>query len=144
MPRWTTWTILAIGFGAALPPTCMAGAAPPAPARFAISMDQALWKKWGFQYPVTYVFQLGDAAGDVQVRRRDGDAGPWKVLPQEASNGFFNGIECLRLDRQGKRACVSVGFQSSNTIQLEFAGGGAVQFDRVAKYYDDRKAAYTL
>jgi len=111
--------------------------------RFAISIDREAWRKFGFQYPATYVFQVGEVPPDAKVRRRDG-SGPWTTLDAKIAADFFNGVECVRLDRQNRRAYVSVGFRTASTIELEFAGAGPVKFESVARYYDARKAAYTL
>jgi hypothetical protein len=114
------------------------------PPRFTVSIDHGMWSKWGFQYPVTYVFQLSDVQPDAAMRRRDSGAAPWKPLARKASAEFFQGVECVRFDRAGNKAFVSVGFQTSNTVELEFVGVGSAKFDSAAKYYDGRKAAYTL
>ena len=122
-----------------------AGAAPPAPnTTFVITIDSAAQKKFGFQYPATYVFQLAEASPHVRVERRNGDSGSWKALEQKKAADFFNGVECVRLDAKAGRAYVSVGFKESSTIQLKFTGARPVKFDSVAKYYDGRKSAYTL
>jgi hypothetical protein len=110
--------------------------------RFAISIDRAKWEQFGFQYPATYVFQLsGNPEG---VMRRSGESGPWTRLPEKTAADFFNGVECVRFDRGAKRAYVSVGFHAANTIELEFPGADSARFEGVARFYDGRKAAYTL
>jgi hypothetical protein len=78
------------------------------------------------------------------VKRRDSDSAAWTRLRETGPADFFNGIECVRLDRAGNRAYVSVGFKTTNSIELEFPGAESVRFESVARYYDDRKAAYTL
>jgi hypothetical protein len=122
------------------------GGAPPAAkdSQFVISINAPAWKKFGFRYPVTYVFQLPGDARDAQVQRRDGASGPWTPLESRAASDFFNGVECVRFDPATKKAYVSVGFGASNTTMLRFADVRSVKFDSVAKYYDGRKAAYTL
>ena len=112
--------------------------------RFAISIDRAMWDKWGFQYPATYVFGLSRTGPDTEVKRRDEDSAGWTTLEKKTSADFFNGVECVRFDRDVNKAYVSVGFKTSNTIRLEFVGAGSVQFEAAARYYDGRKAAYTL
>jgi hypothetical protein len=57
---------------------------------------------------------------------------------------FFNGIECVRFDKETKRAYVSVGFNTRNRIYLKFTNVETVTFISVARYYDDRNAAYTI
>ena len=113
-------------------------------ATFAISIDQAKWKKWGFQYPVTYVFQLPDLRSDAKVLRRDRASDRWKQLEEKAASDFFNGIECVRFDKAHKKAYVSVGFGASNTVELQFAEVPSAKFEAIARYYDNRKATYTL
>ena len=109
-----------------------------------ITIDQAAWSKWGLQYPATYVFQVTECSADAAVKRRDAAKGAWTALPQKTADEFFNGIECVRFDRAQQQAYVSVGFQSSPTIELEFSGVGSATFTTIAKYYDGRQAAYTL
>jgi len=89
-------------------------------------------------------FQLSNVQPDAAVRCRDSGAAPWKPLARRASDEFFQGVECVRFDRAGSKAFVSVGFQTNNTVELEFVGVGSAKFDSAARYYDGRKAAYTL
>ena len=119
-------------------------AATPTPTTFTISIDQDKWQKWGFQYPVTYVFRLSAIPPNVEVERRDRASEPWTPLEKKTAADFFNGVECVRFDAARNEAQVSVGFRTSNTIELRFAGAGSAEFDSVARYYDSRKAAYTL
>jgi hypothetical protein len=109
-----------------------------------ITVDQAAWSKWGLQYPATYVFQVTECSADAAVKRRDAATGEWTALPGKTADEFFNGVECVRFDRAQQQAYVSVGFQSSPTIELEFSGVGSATFATIAKYYDGRQAAYTL
>lgn len=118
-----------------------------------ISIDVQAWKRWGFQYPVTYVFRASRVHLGTEVLRRDGSAGGWERLPKRTSADFFNGIECVRLEEQpgppdassaSARIYVSVGFHGAPVIELRFDGAGEVRFDSIARYYDGRRAAYTL
>ncbi len=119
-------------------------AEPAAVARFSIAVDRGMWEKWGFQYPVTYVFHTSELAADAAARWRDSGTAAWTALKQKTADDFFNGVECVRFDRAANRAYVSVGFHASPSIELEFRGAGPVRFEAVAKYYDGRRAAYTL
>ncbi len=121
-----------------------AAAEPAAAPKFSIAIDRGLWEKWGFQYPATYVFRADDLAANAEVRRRDAAATAWTSLKQRTPDDFFNGVECVRFDRAANRVYVSVGFPTSPTIELEFRGAGPVRFEAAAKYYDGRRAAYTL
>ncbi len=112
--------------------------------RFSVSIERAAWKKWGFQYPVTYAFHLPDIPADARVWSRDSPSAQWELLEEKTPADSFNGTACVRFDRIARKAYVSVGFGAANTIQLEFANVPSVKFDVVAKYYDNRKAAYTL
>ena len=103
-------------------------ATPASDATFVVTIDPALQKKFGFQYPVTYVFQLSEGMRYVSVYRRDGNAGAWKVLDKKVTSDFFNGVECVRLDAKSTRAYVSVGFKGTNTLQLRFKGARSVKF----------------
>lgn len=111
---------------------------------FTVSIDKTLWEKWGFQYPVTYVFRVPAVPAQAAVQRRDNPSGTWQPLAKKGADDFFNGVECVRWDAAGRRAYVSVGFHGSNTIALRFVDVHSAEFESVAKYYDQRKAAYTL
>ncbi len=111
---------------------------------FAISIDGNLWEKWGFQYPVTYVFRASPIAPDARAERRDGPSGAWRPLAGKTPGDFFNGVECVRWDRAQGRAYVSLAFGASNTIELRLTGMGDARFEAAANYYDDRKAVFTL
>jgi len=111
---------------------------------FKISVDRTMWAKWGFQYPVTYVFDVSGVSLGAKVSRRDIPSSAWKPVPTKAATNFFNGVECVRFDYSRERAFVSVGFGASDTIELQFTNVTSARFAGVARYYDDRKAAYTL
>ena len=73
----------------------------------------------------------------------------WSPLERKTKANFFNGVECVRLDPSPGQATsgtlyVSVGFGGTHTLELEITGFGSVAFAGVARYYDGRKAAYTL
>jgi hypothetical protein len=110
---------------------------------FRISIDADMWRKFGFCYPATYVFQVPEAAQELKVSRRDAPEAPWAPL-EKPQGEVFNGIECVRHDATAKRVYVSVGFKSTPTIDLEFSGPKQVEFVEIARYYDGRKAAYSL
>jgi hypothetical protein len=111
---------------------------------FTITVDKTMWSQWGFQYPVTYIFRVSGISPTWEVKRRDSAAESWKTVPQKTPGEFFNGIECARLDKAGGEICVSVGFHGSNTIELELRGFDSASLASVAKFYDNRKAAFTL
>jgi hypothetical protein len=111
---------------------------------FTVSIDRPMWDKWGFQYPVTYVFRVTEAGSEAKVERRDGPSGAWAALAPRRADVRFNGVEGVRWDATGGRAYVSVGFRTANTIELRFSGVGSAVYDSAARYYDNRKAAYTL
>jgi len=114
------------------------------PGEFTIAIDRPAWQKWGLEYPVTYVFDVAGLSPKTAVLRRDADAQPWTPLVSKTSGDFFNGVACVRFDRAGAKALVSVGFQTAEHVQLRFVDAGRVTFRGVAPYYDARKAAYTL
>jgi hypothetical protein len=120
------------------------GASSSQAATWTATIDKAAWSKWGLQYPVTYVFRLPDVPAGLEVKRRDANSAPWTPLAKKTSAEFFNGVECVRLDQEKNKVYVSVGFQTTNTIQLQFAGVASAVFEGVAKHYDNRRAAYTL
>jgi hypothetical protein len=107
--------------------------------RFAVSIDPEMRRRFGFRYPATYVFRVEGAAPEWDARRAGGAA-----LPKKTSSDFFNGIECARLDAGAGRLYVSAGFDGSPAMTLELGGFSSAAFEGVARYYDARKAAYTL
>ena len=111
---------------------------------FRVSVDQGMWAKWGFQYPVTYIFDLAGLSLAAQVSRRDLTSEEWKPLEQKTTNDFFNGIECIRFNYSHGRAFVSAGFTSSHCLELRFQNITSARFAGIARYYDDRSSAYTL
>lgn len=111
---------------------------------FTISIDKAAWEKWGLQYPATYVFQVTGAGPDAAVRRQEPGSTAWTRLEQKTPGDFFNGVECARFDKSAGRLYVSAGFKTSHTFAIEIAGVASARFESAARYYDGRKAAYTL
>lgn len=103
-----------------------------------------MWEKWGFQYPVTYIFEISGLSPGTNVKRRDSQSAAWKSMRQRDAMDFFNGIECVRFNFSQNRAFISVGFGTSNCIELEFENVTSAKFVGVARYYDDRRATYTL
>jgi hypothetical protein len=111
---------------------------------FTISVDKAAWEKWGFRYPVTYIFEVSGIGGDARVSRREAGGGSWSPLKPRTSAELFNGVECVRFDKGGGKVYVSIGFGATNTIELQFSGATSAKFASVARYYDNRQAAFTL
>ena len=74
----------------------------------------------------------------------EGAAHPWQVLDRKTAADFFNGIACARFDPEAGKLYVSIGFQGTHTIELALSGFSRATFEAVARYYDGRKAAYTL
>jgi hypothetical protein len=114
------------------------------PNDFNISIGEQMRAKWGAEYPVTYVFRVSDISPDTAVLRRDGDSESFRPLERKTSEDFFNGVECVRFKQTQNTGYVSVGFGKTDRIQLKFSDAGPVTFERVANYYDARKAAFTL
>ena len=112
--------------------------------RFLVSVGSRAWAHWEFRYPVTYVFRLASIPAGAEVKRRDGSRGAWTVLPEKTVSDSFQGISCVRFDQVKSLAFVSVGFGANSTTELEFRGATGAKFERIARYYDDRKAAYSL
>ncbi|NLF70133.1 MAG: hypothetical protein GX575_13930 [Candidatus Anammoximicrobium sp.] len=131
--------VLLAFFLVSLPRPAQAG--PPA---FRITIDRGTWRQFEFRYPTTYVFSLGESADRVTVRRRDAAGDTWSTLAVKTAADAPNGVECVRFDPPQRRAYVSVGFQTTPAIELEFLGTNRVEFEEIATYYDGRKAAYSL
>jgi rhamnogalacturonan endolyase len=109
-----------------------------------ITIDKTMWAKWGFEYPVTYVFRVESASPQWEVLWRERPSGSWQSLEKKTAADFFNGIPCARLDASAGKVHVSIGFHKSNTFELGISGVARATFEGVARYYDSRKAAYTL
>jgi hypothetical protein len=110
---------------------------------YRLVVDSTLWDKWGLQYPVTYVFELTDIK-DLNVWRRDTSADAWQLIPEKIGTEFFNGVEAARLGSDQKTLYVSVGFKTQPAIFLKFGTTGKITYRGVARFYDNRKATYTL
>lgn len=123
---------------------CSADAGQAANPAFRISITADTWRQFGWRYPVTYVFHLPAAVQQLKVSRRDAAGDPWTSLPSMTRGELFNGVECFRHDPEAKKVYVSVGFKSSPKIDLDFSGAEKVEFVEIARYYDGRKAAYSL
>jgi hypothetical protein len=121
-----------------------AGVCPAANPAFRISIDAETWRKFGWQYPATYVFQVSAGAHGLTVSRRDAPGDTWAPLTANPKGAPLNGVECVRYDTEASRVYVSVGFKSRPAIDLEFSGADQAEFVEIARYYDARKAAYTL
>lgn len=111
---------------------------------FVLSMDEILWEKWGFLYPVAYIFEYTNANHEVIVKQRSLDSEEWIQIPVKNQDDFFNGEEVVRFDHENKLLYVSVGFKNCNQVSLMFESPDEVYYAGIAKYYDNRKAAYTL
>lgn len=80
---------------------------------FNISVDQGTWDKWGFEYPVTYVFHVPNISPQTTVLRRDSE--PWKPLKRKTCDDFFSGVQCVRFEKaQGKVTCPHEGLSRAN------------------------------
>ncbi|HPM80744.1 MAG TPA: hypothetical protein PLF81_08590 [Candidatus Anammoximicrobium sp.] len=144
LERPILWKQAAISVGTALLTILAAGVAYPADPTFRITIDQAIWQKFEFRYPATYVFSLPDGTENVTVCRRDAAGDTWTTLDVKTADDAPNGVECVRFDPQQRKAYVSVGYRTTPAIQLEFLGTSRVEFVEIARYYDGRKAAYSL
>jgi hypothetical protein len=112
--------------------------------KFGVTIDQAAWSKFGFQYPATYVFCVEGVTPQWEVRWRDRSDGPWQPLGNKTADEFFNGVEGVRLAAATNRIYVSLGFHATNTLEIEFVGVPKAAYESVARYYDNRKATFTL
>lgn len=111
---------------------------------FRISIGADMWRKFGWRYPATYVFHVPGGTDALRVSRRDGAGDPWTPLEAKGPGESFSGLECVRYDAETEKAYVSVGFKSAPSIDLEFRGVRQAEFVEIARYYDGRKAAYSL
>ncbi|MBU1940136.1 MAG: DUF2341 domain-containing protein, partial [Candidatus Thermoplasmatota archaeon] len=111
---------------------------------FIIAINETMWTKWGFRYPVTYIFNLSSVPSNAEVVYRDNVSNPWKPLEKKTSSDFFNHIECVRFNNTENKAYISVGFNTSNLIYLKFLNVSIATFDSVARNYDNRTVAYTF
>lgn len=111
---------------------------------FIININEELWNRWGFMYPVTYVFNISNVFQNTGVLFRYNNNDTWLSLEKKSTGDYYNGIECIRFNNTEDKVYVSVGFGTSNTIYLKFINAENVLFDTVAKYYDNSKAVYSL
>ena len=93
-----------------------AGVCPAANPAFRISIDTETWRKFGWQYPASYVFQVSAGVHGRKVSRRDAPGDTWAPLAANPRGAPFNGVECVRYDPEANRVYVSVGFKSRPVI----------------------------
>ena len=103
-----------------------------------------MFRKFGSSIRDLRVSAFGHLGSDA------GAAARWPFRPvddagEENRGDFFNGIECVRFDRgSGAGPTCRSASRRATPIELEFPGVGSAEFESVARYYDGRKAAYTL
>ena len=90
-----------------------------------------------------WVFRVDGASADWSVMK-ECEGAPPSTLETRTSDHFFNGIECARLDPASGRLYVSAGFGEAPRHELRISGFAAAAFEGWAKYYDGRRAAFTL
>jgi hypothetical protein len=110
---------------------------------YRIAVDSTLWSKWGLEYPVTYVFELTDIS-DLNVWQRDTSADAWQLIPSKIGTEIFNGVDAVRLCSDQKTLYVSIGFKTRPVIFLKFGSTGKITYQGAARFYDNRKATFTL
>jgi hypothetical protein len=110
---------------------------------FQLSVDKTLWEKWGLCYPVTYLFETSDLSS-ITVSCCDTVSDPWQNIPTKTETDFYNGIEVVRIDNAQHLIYVSVGFKKNPTIFIKFNSPGKVTYKSITRYYDNRKATYTV
>jgi hypothetical protein len=123
--------------------SCTAQVRPASETVFRVTAPTALRSAWGLQYPATYVFSLPAGSSGLTASKAATSAGPWSALTSKTTDDFFNGVEAVRWDYAGNRAYVSVAFAGADSyyVKLSTVGAGYVG---VAKYYDNRVAAFSL
>ena len=114
-----------------------------------ITVDPENQSRYGFVYPLTYVFSIPSNASDLKVWFRYDQVEPWIRLQEKTSDDLFNGIYAVRFDYTNEMAYVSIGFNgTSNIIQMRFtdsANTTVYDIDHLgfAEYYDNRKCVVT-
>lgn len=113
---------------------------------YKISVDFTAHQDYGMSYPGTYVFNIPFGSANLSVYKKYLLSDNWTKLSQMNSNDYFNGIDAVRFDYTNNKAYVSVSFSDSSDnifIRTEDINGliTPLVFDRIANYYDNRKAA---
>lgn len=116
---------------------------------YKITIPNSDHEDYGLAYPGTYVFNLPVGSTGIVVEKKAILAENWVALPAKTTNDFFNGIEAVREEPATNKIYVSAAFTDrSDEIYLRFRDvfgrKVAVTFDRIAQYYDNRKAAVTF
>ena len=91
---------------------------------FNVTIDQSWVDSWDMEYPVTYEFDIPSSVTNINVYHRNSISDEWEQLTEKTSNDLFNGIEAVRFNYTSNKAYVSVGFNSSNLIQIKFDSFG--------------------
>jgi len=115
------------------------------PTYFKLSVDANTHNDYGLNYPVTYQFSIPSGSSNLKAYKKYTKDGIWAQINEKSSLNFFNGIEAVRFDYANNKAYISVAFnEMSDNIFLkvtdEFENPVAV-YDKITKYYDNRKAA---
>lgn len=100
-------------------------------------------------YPITYEFHIPQGATDLYVYRKYQTYHDWDLIDIKTADDFFNGIEAVRFDYTENIAYVSTYFSSfSDSIFIQIVNNDNnrvdVSFNKISKYYDNRKAAVTI
>ena len=115
-----------------------------------ITVDSGNRTRYGFVYPLTYVFSVPDDASGLKVWLRYDPGENWVQLPENTSDDFFNGIYAVRFNYTENKAYVSVGFSGTgDSINLRFTdssnnGVYDVSYLGISQYYDNRKCVVTV
>lgn len=104
---------------------------------------------YGLSYPITYIFNITQGQSNLKAYRRFSTLDNWTQMTEKISDDFFNGINCVRFDYTNNTAYVSIAFPpESDEIYVKITDQNDknldVNFDTIAKYYDNRKCVVTF
>lgn len=121
---------------------------PPGNNEYLVKIDSAPHQKFGLYYPATYRFAIPSGSSGLSAQYRYQES-VWNTLPVKTATDIFNGIDAVRFDYAQGYAYLSVRFSRiSDSIYLRILDSNSqpvsIQFDRITKYYDNRKAAVTV
>jgi len=111
-----------------------------------LSVERATHEAYGLAYPGTYELSLPAGAANLRTFVSYRYPFNWKRVRERTSDEIFNGQDAVRFDYAGRRAYISVSFDSFSDeiyIRITDSLGASVDISYLGmpKYYDNRHAA---
>jgi len=111
------------------------------------TIDNTTHIDYGCSYPLTYVFNFTTDLTNLKAYKCGGY--DWTLIPNKSQGEIQNGIEAARFNYSAKKAYITVGFPADFDILLlkitdENENVIDSEYDKITKYYDDKKMAVVM